>query len=236
MMVGIDPSLTHSGWVVFDENKTGKEAVTEIGVFRTDPEDGILIQRILMQKERIRLLLSTRNIRFVAMEAPLMKDWSTELLFALHQNFHEVFLDFGVYLIYLQPSTVKKYAYPKTDPDEVTKGMMTHAAKKELDRMNRRFSEHAADAYFVGKIGLKYHQWFFQHKFTDDQLSEHEHRLFCGKHTYTRGVKKGLTDYIGIIYRENEQFYDYSKFTRKSQVIAEEVINNGKEFKPFRIL
>jgi Holliday junction resolvasome RuvABC endonuclease subunit len=235
-LVGIDPSLTHCGWVVFDENKTGREAVQEIGVFQTEKSDGILIQRLLMQKERLRLLLSSRNIKFVAMEAPLMKDWSTELLFALHQNFHEVFLDLGIYLVYLQPSTIKKYAYPNMDPDDITKPLMTHLAKKELNRMGKRFSEHAADAYFAGKIGLKYYQWLFMKKFTDEQLSERERHMFCGKHLFTRGNKKGLTEYTGIIYRENEQFFDFSKFTRKSETIAKETTDGGKDFLHFRIL
>ena len=235
-IVGIDPSLTHCGWVVFDENKTGREAVLEIGVFRTEKSEGLLVQRILMQKERMRLLLTSRNIKFVAMEAPLMKDWSTELLFALHQHFHEVFLDLDIYLVYLQPSTIKKYAYPNMDPDDIGKSQMTHAAKKELNRMGKRFSEHAADAYFAGKIGLKYYQWLFMKKFTDDQLSDRERHLFCGKHQFTRGIKKGLIEYTGIIYRENEQFYDYSKHCTKSAMIAKEIEYEGKEFLPFRIL
>ena len=235
-LVGIDPSLTHCGWVVFDENQTGRTAVLEIGIFKTDPSDGILIQRLLMQKERLRLLLSSRGIKFVAMEAPLLKDWSTELLFALHQNFHEVFLDQGIYLVYLQPSTIKKYAYPDLDPDDITKGHMTHAAKKELNRMGKRFSEHAADAYFAGKIGLKYYQWLFMKKYTDEQLSERERHMFCGKHQFTRGNKKGLTEYTGIIYRENEQFFDFSKYPRKSETIAKEITDGGKEFNSFRIL
>jgi Holliday junction resolvasome RuvABC endonuclease subunit len=235
-LIGIDPSLTHLGWVVFDENKIGKAAVLEMGTFITKPSDGILVQRLIMQKERLRLLLSSRGIKFVTMEAPLMKDWSTELLYALHQYLHEVFLDQKIFLIYLQPSTIKKYAYPNMDPDDISKAHMTHAAKKDLNRMGKRLSEHIADAYFAGKIGLKFYQWFFMKKFTDNDLSKQEQHLFCGKHQFVKGIKKGLMEYTGIIYRENEQFFDFSKYPRNSETIAKEITNAGKDFLAFRLL
>jgi Holliday junction resolvasome RuvABC endonuclease subunit len=236
MIVGIDPSLTHLAWVILDENKTGKAAVLEMGTFITKKSDGLLVQRLIMQKERLRLLLSSRGIKFVTMEAPIMKDWSTELLYALHQYLHEVFLDQKVFLLYLQPSTIKKYAYPDMDPKEVTKSFMTHAAKKELNKPGRGLSEHIADAYFAGKIGLKFYQWYFMHKFTDTDLSEQEQKLFCGKHQFVKGLKKGLMEYTGIIYRENEQFFDFSKYPRDSKIIAKEIIDGGKEFLSFRFL
>lgn len=237
-ILGVDPSLTHTGWVLFDENKTGKDAVLQIGVFQTEKKDGLYANRLVTQRERIRLLLESNNIKFVTMEAPLLETQSTEILYALHQFFHEVFLDLKIYLVYLQPSTVKKYAYPDMNPNDVSKAFMSHAAKKELDRLGRRFSEHAADAYFIGKIGLKYYQWLFMKKFTDDQLSDAERALFCGKHTFVKGVKKGFTEYTGIIYRENERFYDYTKQQKTSQMIAKEIKDGGQEksIKPFRIL
>lgn len=238
MIIGIDPSLTHVGWVLFDENKMGKESVLQAGVFKTSTADGLYANRLIMQRERIRLLLSFYNIKFVAMEAPLLEEWSTELLYALHQFFHDVFLDLKIYMVYLQPSTVKKYAYPDKDPAEVTKHDMTHMALKELNRLGKRFSEHAADAYFIGKIGLKYYQWLFMKKFTDDDLSDAERNLFCGKHTFVKGIKKGFTEYTGIIYRENERFYDYTKQQKTSQMLAKEIHDGGQEksIKPYRIL
>ena len=39
-IAGFDPSLTHFGWVVFDERKSGKDAVIESGTFATDTDDG----------------------------------------------------------------------------------------------------------------------------------------------------------------------------------------------------
>ena len=236
MIAGFDPSLTHLGWVIIDETKTGKEAVTEAGVFKTAPKDGLLVQRLIAQREKVRLLLSSRGIKFVAIEAPLFMDFSTELLFALHQHLHEAFLDLQVFVLYISNSAVKKYAYPNLNLDEITKNHMTHLAKKELGRMGKRFSEHAADAYFVGKIGLKFHQWFIQHKFMDKDLSEYEQHLFCGKHMFVKGLKKGMTEYTGLIYRENDQFFDYTKHGRNTKIITEETKNGGEKFHDCRFL
>ena len=237
MIAGLDPSITHLGWVVFDENKTGKEAVLEGGVFKTSPADGLLVERLIMQRERVRALLSSRNITFISMEAPYLQDYNTELLFALNQHIHEAFLDKKIFVMYVQPQTLKRFAVPEIKLDEVTKHHTTHQAKKELDRMGKRFSEHVADAYFAGKIGLKFYQWYFMRKYTDEELTERERKLFCGKHTFKRGTKKGLTEYTGIIYRENDQFFDYTKREKNSKEIAEE-IKNGKEktFESGRVL
>jgi len=235
-ILGLDPSITHLGWVVFDENKTGKNAVLEGGVLKTRPTDGLLVQRLITQRERIRLLLSSRKINFVSMEAPYLADFSTELLFALNQNLHEAFLDSGTYVIYIQPSTLKRHALPDMRMDEITKHHITHKARNELDMIGRRFSEHVADAYFAGKIGLKFYQWFFMKKYTDSQLTEAERKLFCGKHTFVKGPRKGYTEYKGIIYRENDQFFDYTKHRRKSKIIAEEIKNEKETFIKGRIL
>jgi len=240
-IASLDPSITHLGWVIFDENKIGKRAVLEAGVFKTRPADGLLIQRLITQRERVRLLLTHWDVKFLAMEAPYWQDFNTELLFALNQHIHEAFLDQQIFVIYIQPSTLKRYALPKMKMEDITKHHITHQAKKELNLMGKKFSEHVADAYFVGKIGLKFYQWYFMHKYKDSDLTEYEQKLFCGKHTFKRGVKKGMTEYTGIIYRENDQFFNYKKQKRDSIKIAEEIksgreenLHSGRIFKGYK--
>lgn len=235
-IAGFDPSITHLGWVLFDENKTEKEAAFELGTFKTDPSDGLLTQRLIMQRERVRLLLKTWGIKFVAMEAPYWADFNTELLFALNQHIHEALLDCGVFVIYFQPHTMKRIVLPNMKLDEVTKHHITHEAKKELNLMGKRITEHEADAYFVGKLGLKFYQWYFMKKFSDSDLSETERKLFCGKYTFKRGLKKGLTEYKGIIYRQNDQFFDYREQKRNSRMIKKEIQDGQKSSIKGRIL
>lgn len=224
-IAGFDPSLTHFGWVILDENKEGRKSLLEHGTFKTNPSDGLLVQRIIRQRERVRKLLISKGVSFVSMEAPYFADFSTELLFALNQHIHEVFLDLGVFVIYIQPITLKKLSVPGINPHDVLKNHMVHQAKKELGLEGKRFSEHVADAYFAGKIGRTFYQWHFMKKLKDKDLNPDEEKLFCGKHTFTRGMKKGLTEYTGLIYRENDQFFDYSKHKKRTAQITEEVAN-----------
>ncbi len=60
----------------------------------------------------MRALLKSRKVKFVSMEAPYLQDFNTELLFALNQHLHEVFLDEKIYVMYVQPQTLKRFAVP----------------------------------------------------------------------------------------------------------------------------
>jgi len=99
-----------------------------------------------------------------------------------------------------------------------------HQAKTELDKHGeKKFSEHIADAYFAGKVGRIFYNWHIAKRFTDEDLPEYLREIFSGKHIFVKGAKKGLTEYTGIIYKENELFFDYTKQKRKTQTIINEV-------------
>lgn len=226
-IIGLDPSLTHTGWVIFDEHKTGRESVLKGGVLKTSTSDGILVKRLLMQSERIRNIIKDNNIDFIATEAPYYQDYNTELLFALNQFLHRVYIDSKMFVIYIEPQTLKSHILPEIKFKDIEKHHMTHKAKKELGLMGKRLSEHTADAYFVGKIGHRFYRWFFLKEIKDHELTEKEKRLFCGKHTFKKGPRKGITEYRGIIYRENECFFDYRKHKNSGAIIKE--IRNAKK-------
>jgi len=223
MIAGFDPSLTHFGWVLLDELKQGPEALFQFGMFKTDTTDGLLVQRLIMQRERVRRFLTENKITFLSMEAPYLQDYNTELLFALNQFIHEVFLDLNIFVLYIQNHNLKKFACPNIKPRDMTKHHVNHQAKTELNLHGKRFAEHCADAYFAGKFGSIFYQWHFLKTIKDEDLPNNVKDMFIGKHEYTRGKKKGITDYYGIIYRENDQFFDYTKKERKTHTIIEEV-------------
>jgi len=238
-IIGLDPSLTHTGWVILDEHESGREALIDFGTFKTDTSNGLNVQRLILQRERLRNLLMKTGIRFLSMEAPYWQDFSTEVLYALNQFYHEVFLDLNMFVLYVQPLSLKKIAIPSMKPTDVTKHHMVHQAKTELDKHGKQFSEHVSDAYFAAKLGSRFYRWNMLKELKDTDLSEDEQRLFCGKHTYVKGSKKGITEYTGIIYRENDQFFDYSKQARKTQNIIKEITDGGQNWStndPSRVL
>lgn len=225
MIAAFDPSLTHFGWVLLDETKDGKDVLINSGTFITKPTDGLLVQRIIMQRERIKKFIEDNNISFIAMESPYWGDFNTEILFALNQFIHEIFLNLGIFVLYIPPSSLKKFAYPEKNPNDITKHHMIHRAKTELDKHGHRFSEHVSDAYFSGKFGIIFYRWYVLKQIRDEDLPEYLLELFAGKHTFIRGSKKGITEYTGIIYKENDRFFDYSKQNRKTINIINEVRN-----------
>ena len=125
--------------------------------------------------------------------------------------------------------SLKKSALPDMNPQEVHKHHVVHQAKTELEKHGKRFSEHVADAYFAAKIGARFYRWHFLKELKDSDLSPDEVHMFCGKHTFTRGAKKGVTEYTGIVYRENDQFFDYSKTTLKRLPDIIKEIQNDQE-------
>lgn len=205
-IAGFDPSVTHLGWVILDD-KT--DDLIDYGTFKTNPKDGLLIQRLIIQREKVKKLLQEKSISFVSMEAPYFMDFNTEKLFALNQFLHEVFLDLEIFVLYLPPQRLKKFALPDMKLSDITKHHMVHQAKTELNKHGKRFSEHCSDAYFAGKVGLRFYKWYILKELTDEDLTNEERDLFCGKHKYKRGPKKGITEYKGIIYKEWDQFFNY---------------------------
>ena len=113
------------------------------------------------------------------------------------------------------------------NPKKVTKHHVVHQAKTELEMHGHHFSEHVSDAYFAGKIGCFFYKWHILKSLRDEDLPEYLRGLFAGKHIYVKGAKKGLVDYNGIIYKENDQFFDYKKQTRKTETIISEVANGS---------
>ena len=226
-IASFDPSIAHFGYVLLDETKDGKESFLGSGTFKTDTSNGLLVQRLILQRERVRKFLLNNNIKFVAMEAPYWQDFSTELLFALNQYIHEVFLNLDLFILYIQPQSLKKFACPKIKVKDITKHHMVHQAKTELELHGKKFSEHVSDAYFAGKLGAIFHKWYFQKTMADEDLPQYLKELFYGKHIFVKGTKKGITEYNGIIYKENDQFFDYKKHPRKTINIISEAQNGN---------
>jgi Holliday junction resolvasome RuvABC endonuclease subunit len=215
-LLGLDPSLQKAGYVVLDSESPDSDVI-ERGMLKTSPEDGITIQRLIIQAERVRCMLEKYNIGFIGMEAPFFGAGSTEVLFALNQFLHGVFLEKGVYVVCFPPQMLKKLVFPDRSVAEVHKPHMIDRAKTALGLQGKRLAEDVADAYWAGIFGKRFYRWQFQRDLKLEDLGEYERETFCGKHTYTRGPKKGSTDLNGIIYRENELFFDFKAIKRRTE-------------------
>ena len=205
-VLGIDPSLTNLGYVVLDGAK-----ILEKGRFQTETSDGLNLQRYMLQASRVAALARKYEIKHIATEAPFFQAFSTEILFALQSILHLTYWSLGTRVVTLAPLTVKGYACPHLSPTKVLKHDMVTAARVELGMGEReRLANDVADAYWIARIGVRW--WGYYNKIvTAEELTEREHELFLGQHTYTKGKKKGVTERKGLAYRKDELFFLYDE-------------------------
>jgi Holliday junction resolvasome RuvABC endonuclease subunit len=213
-ILGLDPSLAKSGYVVLDTEAPDSEVV-EKGKLKTSTSDGILLQRLLKQQEQVREKIRRYDIKFISMEAPYYGGWTAEQLFALNQFLHKVFLDEENYVVAFPPQQLKKLVFPDRSVKQIHKPEMIDKAKTALGLQGKVLAEDVADAYWAGIFGKKFYKRHYVEETTDEDLNSYEVEVFSGTHTYTRGAKKGITDYNGIIYQENEKFWDFGKIKRR---------------------
>lgn len=213
-LLGIDPSLRKAGYVVLDIDGPDN-VVVDKGLLKTSDTDGILIQRILKQQDQIKKKLQEYKINVVGMEAPFFGGNEAEHLFALNQFIHEIFLELGTYVVAFPPQQLKKLALPHLKVEDIGKAHMVDAAKTVLGLHGQRLANDIADAFWAGYFGKRFYNFFVLKTLKEENLKEYERGVFCGKHTFTRGVKKGFTEYTGYIYRENEMFFDFEKIKRR---------------------
>jgi len=214
-VLGLDPSLQKAGYVVLDTAEPDN-VVKEKGLLKTSTLDGILVQRLIKQAQQVEDLLKKYSISFIGMEAPFFDANSTEKLFALNQYLHGVFLKNDSFVVAFPPHMLKKLVFPDLKVNVVGKPHMIHRAKDMLGLHGHRLAEDVADAYWAGYFGKRFYRWHFEKSLSDLDLGEYERGVYCGTHTYTRGKFKGVTDYKGIVYRENELFFDFSAIKRRS--------------------
>jgi Holliday junction resolvasome RuvABC endonuclease subunit len=219
-ILGLDPSLKKAGYVVLDVDKPDN-VVEEKGLLKTSTTDGILVQRLVKQVSQIEGVIKKYSVSFVGMEAPFFGSNSTEMLFALNQFIHKLYLDLGIYAVCFPPQMLKKLVFPKGNVSEIDKPHMIDRAKTMLDLHGKTLAEDVADAYWAGIFGKKYYNWHIRKILKDEDLGEYEFHSFKGSHTFTRGTRKGDTEFKGIVYRENELFFDFKEIKRRTKDAAQ---------------
>ncbi len=214
-ILGLDPSLDKAGYVVLDTDQPDS-IVIEKGLLKTSHNDGIIVQRLMLQADRLSSLLKKYDISFVGMEAPFFGSGSTELLFALNQFIHRVFYENDTFIVCFPPQMLKKLVWPELKVNVVHKPHMVHKAKEMLGLQGKKLSNDVADAYWAGYYGKRFYKFYIDKTLKETDLGEYERGAFCGTHTFIRGTKAGVTDYDGIMYRENELFFNFKEIKRRT--------------------
>lgn len=227
-IMGLDASIQKTGYCILDTEQPSTHFV-ERGRLYTRSSDGILVQRLIKQQKQITDKLEEFSIDFVSMEAPLFNVPESEELYALNQYIHKVFLQRGTYVICFPPQQLKALALPdrKVTSDEIGKAHMIMEAQLYFNLEGRVVTDDEADALHAGRLGKQFYRRYIL-KDRSEELPPVTLKAFEGKKTFVRGDKKGTTEYTGIIYRENELFFDFKKIAQRQELHKKEDIKNGR--------
>jgi Holliday junction resolvasome RuvABC endonuclease subunit len=214
--MGLDASRVKTGYCILDTDAPFSSFV-ERGRLYTTPSDGIMIQRLLKQQQQIADKLEEFSVDFVSMEAPYFGGKDSEHLYALNQFIHKVFLDRGTFVICFPPQQMKKLSLPdkKIRHDEIFKAHMIFKAQEYYNLEGKVLTDDEADALHAGRLGKFFYQWHFEKKLKESDLPPELKSAFCGKKVWQRGEKAGATEYKGMIFRENELFFDFNLIAKR---------------------
>lgn len=246
IILGLDVSERKTGFCVLDTDAPFCEFVDK-GRLYTTRSDGFVTLRLIKQQRQIKELMEKYSVEFVSMEAPYFEGRESEMLFAMNQFLHQVFYEKRTYVVAFAPQQLKSLSIPNRDPKtEIGKAQMVLVAQEKFNLEGEVLTDDEADAMLVGYLGKIFYQWKFEKKISNEELEgignvlypeagnkksviinqEYSESLgpkifkaFAGKHTYSRGVKAGTTEFKGIVYRENELFWDYKKIVERQKVV-----------------
>jgi len=210
LILGLDPSLTCTGWALLDSEK--KEC-PNWGLIKTTTKD-LNILRFLYIKKELTKIVQQYPIDRVGCEAPVFGGYETGTLFTIYILFQEVLLKNKLDVVFFAPSQIHSQLRGEGYGlgGKIYKADSVQAAKDYLKDLPSKASGDKADAFHAARLGSRF--WdFFDGKLTLDDLDETEKNIFAKQHTFVRGKKKGITEKKGIIFRENELFFRFSKIT-----------------------
>lgn len=210
--LGLDPSLTGFGWCVHNASAVGKKRVVARGRWAT-PAKQLFITRYMALREHVKVLLDKYpEVEIVGVESPPFGELWSEGLYGLFLYVNEAIYTRRKDVVFFDPATVKLLA--KGDPKrtgKMFKSDMVAAAKADTDGATVKWNHNEADAYIIGKSAARF--WsFLSGAIQVGNLSPAEVHVFTRTHTFQRGKRAGETVKSGLVYREEDRFFRYSKF------------------------
>ena len=210
--LGLDPSLTNFGWAVHDDSHPIGSAARcpSRGRFQT-PADMTFVDRYIAQRESLRALIRSVKPDRVGIEFPVFDNLFSEGMYGLFLYSCEALKAEGCDVVFWSPLQVKAHAResigrPKGWP--MDKQDMVEAAK--VDAGGAKWNHNEADAYLIGKLSARF--WSFHDQaLPEGGLTDVEKKYFTDVHKYIRGKNAGKEVKRGVIYREDERFFLWSK-------------------------
>ncbi len=226
IFLGLDPSLTSFGFSLIDDEIDGPGRILYQGRFRTSAKT-LDVERYLFLQKSLRQLIEKSAPVFIGMESPFTGGSYSEGLWALFVHNCEVLYELKKDFVLLHPPQLHLLA--KGDPaikKKMFKIDMIKAAKKDM-QWKGKFQSDEADAYHAAKFGARFYR-FINNQLTEADLTPAEHHVFHRTHKFVRGIKAGLVEEYGILTKENNRFFLFSKLDEERPDPGEIVISVNK--------
>jgi len=210
--LGLDPSLTNFGWAVHDTAfPVGDRSRCDIrGRFQTSTRT-LFIDRYTDLRERLGALVAEHKPDKVGLEFPVFNDLWSEGMYGLFLYTCESLKLAKQDVVFWSPMQVKAHARESLGRPPGWKMMkpdMIDAAR--ADTGGGRWNHNEADAYLVARLASRF--WLIHEgEILERDLSDVERKYFLDIKRYERGKKAGKVDLKGVMYREDDRFFLWSK-------------------------
>jgi hypothetical protein len=226
-VLGLDPSLTQFGWAVHDTEASGKARCLDRGRFRTSNKM-LFVERYIEMRGRLRDLIRRVQPDRMGIEFPVFNDLWSEGMYGLFLFACEAIRDERQDVLFLANNQIKSHAREFLKRPKIggklwvmKKPDMVEAAR--LDTGGGRWNHNEADAYLCAKLAGRFWKYHLGDLLAAD-LTEVEAKQFAYVHKHgPRAKKAGDLEFRGILYREDERFFRWSK---EDEDDAEEEGNN----------
>ena len=217
--LGLDPSLTGFGWCLHNGSVAGKGRVIAKGIFKT-PASRNAYWRNMYMRSAVGHVLDhfSDKVGAVGVESPPFGEGWSEGLYGLFLYVNEAIMQRRKDVVYFDPQRVKLMA--KMDPN-IRRGKMDKADMVDAARQDTgvtQWNHNEADAYIVARSAARFWDRFYD-RITDEALTPSEDRTFRNVHTFVKGKKAGKTVGKGILFKEGDRFFQFSKLQQEDLLI-----------------
>ena len=214
IILGLDPSLRNFGWTLIDSE--GK--YLDKGTLKTEASM-MFLDRYIYLREELKKIVSSIKLAYpneilkVGIESPIFNDLFSEGMYGLFLYSNEALMLEKVDTVYLTPNQVKAHASAFLNRPKgwkMGKSDMVDATKKAtIGQGAKRWNNHQADAFWVGRTALRF--WMLMdNEITEKDLSDLEKKQFTSFEKYVRGKKTGKVKRKGISHKEDDRFFRWS--------------------------
>lgn len=150
------------------------------------------------------------QIEAAGVESPDFNDLWSEGMYGLFLYVNEALLLERKDVVFFAPTVVKMLT--KMDPS-VRRGTMDKQdmiTAARVDTGIKKWKHDEADAYHVARHAARFWDRYFD-RITDEELTPSELHSFTRIHVFKRGLRAGRVERRGLVYREDDRFFRYSK-------------------------